>query len=122
MNVLNNIDWGKVIPVLVSIGVIIAIAILRQYSKTIAAIAATMPINVPLGMWIVYSGGDNKQASLAEFNQAVMINIVPTVVFIFVAWQLSKAGQGAVPSIFGGYVAWAVCLGLIYVVRAQIGA
>ncbi len=45
-----TIDWSRVTPVLISIGIIIGIAILRQYSKTIAAIAATMPINIPLRM------------------------------------------------------------------------
>ena len=52
-----SIDWQRVLPVAVSIGIIIAVAVLRQYSKTFAAIAATMPINVPLALWIIYSGG-----------------------------------------------------------------
>ncbi len=116
-----QIDWSKVVPVLISIGIIIAIAILRQYSKTIAAIAATMPINVPLGMWIVYAGDSDKQTALAEFSKATMINIIPTLVFIFLAWQLSKAGQGAIQSIVGGYVGWGVCLLIVLFLRSKLG-
>ena len=115
-----SIDWSRVAPVLISIGIIILIAIIRQYSKTFAAIAATMPLNIPLGMWIVYSGSEDHQAAMADFSQAAAMNIIPTVIFLIVAWQLSKAGYPAVPTIILGYVAWAVCLGLIYLIRALI--
>ena len=44
----------QILPVIVSILIIIAVAILRNYSKTLAAIFATMPINIPLSLWIIY--------------------------------------------------------------------
>ncbi|HVO42955.1 MAG TPA: hypothetical protein VMT34_10040 [Aggregatilineales bacterium] len=115
-----NIDWSRIAPVIVSIVVIILIAIVRQYSKTLAAITVTMPLNIPLGMWIVYAGSDNHQAAMAEFSEAAMMNIIPTVVFLIVAWQLSKVGFSALQTIILGYVAWAVCLGLIYLVRTVL--
>jgi len=71
-------------------------------------------------MWIVYSGSDNHQAAMAEFSEAAMLNIIPTVVFLTVAWQLSKIGLSALQIIVVGYIAWAVCLGLIYFVRFLI--
>src|SRR5690242_4148683 len=107
-------DWLRIAPVLVSIGIIILIAVIRQYSTSLAAITATMPLNIPLGMWIVYSGSDNHQAALAEFSEAAMMNIIPTIVFLVVAWQFSKIGFSAVQTILLGYVSWAICLGLIY--------
>jgi hypothetical protein len=115
-----NIDWSRVAPVLVSIGIIIAIAILRQYSKAFAAIAATMPINIPLGMWIVYSGAVDSQAALTEFSEAVLLNILPTIAFMVLAWQMTKAGYSVLPTIIAGYIVWAVCLGIIVLIRAQL--
>jgi len=115
-----NIDWSRVSPVLISIGIIILIAIVRQYSKTFAAVAATMPLNIPLSMWIVYSGSEDRQAAMAEFSQAAAMNIIPTLVFLIVAWQLSKAGYSVIPTIFLGYMAWAICLGLVFLIRAII--
>ena len=112
-----NIDWSRVVPVIVSIVIIIVIAIVRQYSTTLAAITATMPVNIPLGMWLIYSGSDNHQAALADFDEAAVMNIIPTIVFLIVAWQLAKAGLPAFQTIFLGYVAWAVCLGLIFLIR-----
>src|SRR5438045_9454537 len=99
-----TIDWSRVIPVIVSIAIIIAIAIVRQYSRAFAAIAATMPINIPLGMWIIYSGTEDRQAALAEFSEAVLLNILPSLGFIVVAWQMTKAGYPLLPTIFVGYI------------------
>ncbi len=115
-----TIDWSRVTPVLISIGIIIGIAVLRQYSKTIAAIAATMPINIPLGMWIVAAGGDS-QGALLEFNQAVLINIIPTVAFILTAWLMARAGHGVLATIVVGYIVWAVCLGIVLLIRSALG-
>jgi positive regulator of sigma E activity len=114
------IDWSRVTPVLVSILIIIAIAVLRQYSKTIAAIAATMPVNIPLGMWIALSGPDAKQADLIIFNEAVMLNLLPTVGFTIAAWLSARAGNSVVTSILIGYVVWAVGLGILLIVRAVL--
>ena len=113
-----TIDWARIAPVIVSIAIIILIAIVRQYSKSFAAIAATMPINLPLGMWIVYSGSDNSQAALEEFTQAALVNLLPSVIFMLVAWQASKAGFSLVATILLGYVAWGISLGLVFLVRA----
>lgn len=115
-----NIDWSRTTPVIVSIAIIILIAIVRQYSKTLAAITVTMPLNIPLGMWIVYSGSDNHQVALAEFSEAAMMNIIPTIVFLIVAWQLSKIGFSLLQTIIIGYIAWAGCLGLIYFIRTVL--
>ncbi len=117
-----TIDWSRILPVVVSIAIIVFIAIIREYSKTIAAIVVTMPINVPLGMWIVYAGADNRQLALADFNVAVFYNIVPTVAFIIAAWQLTRAGASLIPTILLSYGAWAVCLGVILLIRALIGS
>jgi hypothetical protein len=113
-----SIDWARVLPVLVSIAIIIAIAILRQYSQTFAAIAATMPINIPLGMWIVFAGTDDKQVALAQFTEAAMLNILPTFAFLVVSWQMTKAGVPALPTIVVGYLVWAVGLALLFLLRA----
>lgn len=116
-----SINWERTLPVIVSILIIIAIAILRQYSRTVSAIVAVAPINIPLGMWIIYSGAEEKQEALAEFSSALFINIIPTIIFMLVAWQMARAGQGLIPTIAAGYGAWALVLGGIYLLRGQLG-
>jgi hypothetical protein len=112
-----DISWGRILPVLVSIGIIILVAVLREYSKTFAAIAATMPINVPLALWIVAAGDDHNPQAMAQFTQAVFINIWPTMVFIVIVFLAARAGWRFVPMVAAGYAGWGISLGLILVVK-----
>ena len=116
-----TIDWGRVAPVIVSILIIIAVAILRNYSKTLAAIFATMPINIPLGLRVVYGGGDMTDDALAAFANNMFWNMFPTVVFIGVVVLAVKAGWALFPSILTGYAAWGLVLAAITLVRGWLG-
>ncbi len=100
----------RVLPVVVSICIILAVAVLREYSKTFAAIAATMPINVPLALWIAFSAGDVDQTSRVQFAQGLLLGIIPTVLFLVFALIAVRSGWTLLPTIAGGYVAWGVSL------------
>lgn len=103
-----SIEWGRALPVIVSILIIIAVAVLRQYSRTFAAIAATMPINIPLALWIIYDRSD--RAGNAEFFETLLIGLPATMLFILAAWLAARAGWGLLPVILVGYAAWGVAL------------
>lgn len=105
-----EIAWPRVLPVIVSILVILAVAVLREYSKTFAAIAATMPINVPLALWIAFSAGDVDQTARTAFAQGLLIGIFPTVLFLVVAWLAVRAGWALIPTIAAGYAVWGIAL------------
>jgi hypothetical protein len=109
------------LPVIISICLILLIAYLRNYSKTLAAITATMPINIPLSMWIIYSADQNDSKALVDYTQALMINLVPTILFVIVAWLALRAGWSLIPSLVAGYVMWAVTLGITVAIRAALG-
>ena len=115
-----EIAWTRILPVIISIIIIITVAILREYSKSLAAILSTMPINIPLALWIIYAG-DNSQAGMESFTRALMINILPTILFLVVAWLLARAGWSLVPMLIAGYVVWAVGLVLILIIRQLLG-
>lgn len=112
-----TIQMQRILPVLVSILIIVAIAILRQYSKTFAAIVATMPVNITLGLWIVYGSEDN---GLVKFAEGLLFGLPPTFVFIVVAWLAARAGWGLVPMIAAGYAAWGVALLASFVLRGML--
>ncbi len=69
-----NIEWSGS-PVLVSIAIIILIAIVRQYSKTFAAIAATCLSNIPLGMVDCLLWHRRSSGSAGQFSQAALLNL-----------------------------------------------
>jgi positive regulator of sigma E activity len=114
-------DWERFLPVVISICIIISIAILREYSRSFAAVAAVMPVNIPLGLWIVSAGAEDKQKSLTEFSGAVLVNIVPTVIFLLIAWYGSRSGWDLLPIILMGYMGWAISLGLVFGLKALVG-
>jgi len=114
-----EIAWGKVAPVIVWIIIIIIIAIVREYSKTFAAIAVTMPINLPLGIWLVYGG--STKAEMEQFTRSLAFNLVPTFAFVVIAWLAARAGWKLIPIIVTGYAGWAVCLVILMVLRQAIG-
>jgi len=113
-------EWQKVIPVVVSIFIIIAIASLRAYSKTLAAITATMPVNVALTLWIVYSAEDGKQAPFTDFTWSMVLGIIPTTIFVFVAWITARMGWNIVQILLACYGVWAVMLVVIFGVGGLI--
>jgi hypothetical protein len=110
------IAWERVLPVLVSIGVIIVVAIVREHSRTFAAIAATMPINIPLALWIVFSADDNPTSRTA-FAEGLLIGILPTVLFLVVSWLVVRAGWPLIPTLVAGYTAWGLGLGVMLFIR-----
>ena len=115
------IAWSKILPVIVSIGIIILVAVLREYSRPLAAIAATMPINLPLALWIIYSAEGGDREVMATFTQALFVNIWPTILFIIVTWIAARAGWSLIPMLIVGYVAWGIGLGMIYLLRTFFG-
>lgn len=114
------IAWQKILPVLVSIGIIILVAILREYSTKLAAVLATMPINIPLALWLVYSGNSNP-SGLADFTGMLFVNIFPTLLFLLVAYLLARAGWGLVPILALSYTSWALSLGALLLLRQLLG-
>lgn len=108
-----QIEWRNVLPVLFSIGVILLVAVLRNHSRTLAAITATMPLNIPLALWIVSSGSPSDGAGLASFIEGLVIGLIPTFAFLVVALLAARAGWG-LPAILGaGYAAWGIGLGTL---------
>lgn len=108
----------KLYPVIISIALIIVLAILSEYSKTVAAISTTMPTKIPLALWIVYAAEHGNRQKMAEFNEGMFISILPTVLFILATWWASRASWGLIPMVTAGYVAWGISLGLIFTVRS----
>jgi mannose/fructose/N-acetylgalactosamine-specific phosphotransferase system component IID len=115
------IAWEKVLPVLISCTIIVGIAIIREYSKTVAAITATMPVTIPLSLWIIYAAEGGERAAVTQYTDALLMGIVPTVVFLVVAWWVSRAGWSLIPIVVAGYTGWAVTLGVLLGLRRLLG-
>jgi hypothetical protein len=112
----------KALPVITSIGIILLVAFLRDRSKTLAAILATMPINIPLGLWVVFGGNESQQAELL-FVRALVPGLAATMLWVVAVYVLVRMGFSLWVGIAGGYVVWGLLMfifirtGLIVVSR-----
>jgi hypothetical protein len=113
--------WSEVVPVGVSVLVILSVAILQKQSKLVAAVTATMPVTIPLALWIVYSSNQGERAAMEQFTQSLVIGIVPTVAFVLALWLASRLGLKLVPMIAVGYGTWATVLAIIVGLRRVLG-
>lgn len=114
-------EWEKILPVVISIIVIIFVAIISESSKTIAAVTATMPLTAPLSLWIVYAAEEGDKTATSDYALGMFVGIIPSMIFIIVAWMLARHGLKLLSIIGGGYVAWALSLGIILLGRNILG-
>jgi hypothetical protein len=119
-----TIDWQRVLPVLVSMAIIILVAVLRSVSRTAAVILATMPINIPLAMYVITNGGalsaDADRQAFVDFLGGAILGLIPTFLFIVVAYLAARAGWGFWAVMGAGYLAWGVCLALLMGIQALL--
>jgi len=110
----------QVMPVVLSILVIIAVAIIRSYSKTLAAVTATMPVNIPLAMWIAYSGEHGDHDAVTQFAGNLVVGLGATVLFTAARWLAARAGLGFVPMLVVSYLTWGGVLVAFYLLRTYV--
>ena len=109
--------WQEVLPVIISMGVIILVAVLQRQSKLIAAVTATMPVTIPLALWIVYSSSQGDQQAVEKFSQSLVLGIIPTAAFAVALWITARLGLKLVPMIVVAYAVWAGTLAVVLGLR-----
>jgi hypothetical protein len=113
--------FQQILPVVVSILVIILVAVLQRHSRSLAAITATMPVNIPLSLWIVYALSEGDRPTIAQYTSGMLVGIVPTVGFLIAVWFASRLGFKLLPMILFGYTAWMVVLLGVIGIRKILG-
>ena len=101
-------SWQEISRILIAFVVIVAVTLLQKQSKLIAAITATMPINVPLAIWILYSSTGGDRVSILEFTQSLVLGIFPTLGFLLAVWLAFRADVKLAPALVLGYATWGV--------------
>jgi len=107
----------QVLPVAISVLLIVAIALVQAYSKTVAAVTATMPLTIPLALWIVYAANREDHAAITEFTGSLLMGVIATLVFSLALWLAARAGLRLIPMLAAAYLAWATALGAYLALR-----
>lgn len=96
----------KSLPVITSIVIILLVAILRERSRTLSAILATMPINMVLALWIVVGTPGFDQTAMVQFTRSLLVGLVPSFIWLVVVFAAIRSGWTLLPAILVGYVVW----------------
>lgn len=112
---------NEILPVGLSITVLILVALLQRQSKIAAGITATMPVTIPLALWIVYSSTRGERKTLEQFTGGLVSGIIPTTMFVLVIWLSTRAGLKLVPTLLISYLTWGLTLGVVFLVRRFMG-
>jgi hypothetical protein len=105
----------KSVPVITSVIIILLVAFLRDRSKTLATIFATMPINMPLALWVLVGSGVEDSALLANYVRAFIVGLVPAFIWLGVVFVGLKLGWSLVGAIACGYLVWVILIaGLLW--------
>jgi uncharacterized membrane protein (GlpM family) len=111
-------SFQKLFPVVASIAIIIVVAILRERSRAVAAVIATMPINVPLALWVVSSSAGTDARQMADFVRAMLISLIPSLIWLGVVFLAVRAGWNLWVAIGAGYGVWAVLIAGLFAAGA----
>jgi hypothetical protein len=103
-------NWQKALPVITSVLIILVVAFLRDRSKTLATIFATMPINMPLALWVLVGSGPEDSAVSAEYVRALGVGLVPAFLWLGVVYFGLRFGWSLIGAICAGYAVWAVLM------------
>lgn len=104
--------FQKALPVAMSILIILLVALLRERSRTAAAIFASMPINIPLALWVVFGSGPTDPDAEAEFLRSIGVGLVTTLVWVLVVFLAIKLGWTLLPAVVLAYAIWGVLTAL----------
>lgn len=108
----------RALPVVVSILIILAVAVLRDRSRTLAAILAVMPINIPLALWVIAGGSDGDPRVLSETIRSMFFGLLPGLVWLGVVLWAVRAGWAILPAIVAGYVVWLLLIAALFALGA----
>ncbi len=101
-----DMNLQKLLPVVASVFIILVVAVLRDRSKTLATIFATMPINMPLALWVLVSSGPEDSSVMANYVRALVVGLVPAFMWLGVVYVGLRLGWSLIGSIGAGYLLW----------------
>ncbi|MGD2145419.1 MAG: hypothetical protein PVH41_01850 [Anaerolineae bacterium] len=116
-----NETFRRIAPVLASIAVIIVMAVLRARSRVLAAVTATMPVTIALGLWIVYVAEDGDRTAVITFARSMLLGLAATATWPLTVWLGARAGWGLPRLLIVGYLAWGTTAGVIFLVQRALG-
>ena len=93
--------------ILVGCALITAVALISDRSRALAGIAATMPINITIILWIIWGKSEREYSNIQEVSRSMLTGIFSTACFIALCWFGFNRRWSFVMTLTVGYLVWA---------------
>jgi hypothetical protein len=108
------VSLTKVYQLILSMGVLTAVAMVGERHRDVAGLLAAMPLQIPLAIWILYSNTGGNLEQTTEFARAAFFGIIPTAIFCLAAWAALSRGTRLPHVYLLAYAIWVVSVLLSY--------
>jgi hypothetical protein len=107
----DAVDANKVVPVLVSIAIIVLVSVVKEKSRFLVAVLTSMPVLMPMALWVVWSASKGNHEQTAEFAGSLVLGVAATLAFVTGTWIALRQNLDFGWRLGAGAIAWLVVLG-----------
>ena len=102
----------RIWQLLISFGILTAIAFISEKSRALASIVAVMPLNITIALWFVSTSSGGDSSLISDFTRMMFFGIIPSILFIIAAWLGFRQGWPLGKVLILSYGVWlaATCL------------
>ena len=94
--------------------ILVIVAFIGERYRNIAGLLTSMPLQIPLAMWIVYTSTGGQSEQTAQFARAAFYGIVPTAMFCLTCWLVLAKGWPFPRVVMTAYGVWLVSTFISY--------
>ena len=102
----------RIYQLLISCGVLTALAFISERSHVLASVVSVMPMNITFALWFISTRSDSSAALSADFGRMVTFGLFPTMLFTLVCWFGFRQGWPFGRVVVFGYAIWLVAMGI----------
>ena len=102
----------RIYELLVSFGILTAIAFISERSHILASVVSVMPLNITFALWFISTSTGGDAAISADFSRMVTFGLIPTALFAMACWFGFRQGWSLGRVLVVGYAVWLAAMGL----------
>jgi hypothetical protein len=102
----------RIYQLLLSFGILTAVAFISERSHVLASIVSVMPLNITFALWFISTRADSSAALLADYSRMVTFGLIPTMLFTTACWFGFRRGWSVGRVVVVGYAVWLAAMGL----------
>lgn len=102
----------RIYQLLISFGILTAIAFISGRSRVLAAVVSVMPLNITFALWFISTNTGGDAALSADFSRMVAFGLIPTALFAVACWFGFRQGWPFGRVVVFGYAVWLAAMGI----------